>query len=85
MVKDRMSKLIRAFDNSSILDPLQPAKEMEGWRALPIQECGEELVPLGERPYIPFSIARFYARSVMTWDVQNQVWAFDALIRHLPE
>ena len=46
---------------------------------------GEELVPLGERPYIPFSIARFYARSVMTWDVQNQVWAFDALIRHLPE
>ena len=41
----------------------------------------EELVPLHQRPALPFHISRLFVRSFLSWEVQNQVWALDALIR----
>ncbi len=50
----------------------------EGW-LYPF--VAEELLPLNERPKLPFATARLYSRAALSWEFQNQIWALDALIR----
>ena len=45
----------------------------------------EELVLAGAVPRLPPALARWYARSALPWQVQNQIWAIAALAQTLHE